>query len=215
MTHRNRKILRLHLFNSFLRLLFEGGIKEYENPDQPFHKGHVQVMTIHQAKGLKFPVVVVCSLCAQLSSPKQIDRELGPFYRRPTLDPESRITTFDRMRLHYVAFSPAQQVLVLTVPESPKDHFTPSWQGLPQLPYVQRDVLAAQHFRLCERVAVKRSSSFRGDLKFCETCPRQYQFFREYDFTPSCSAVNFFGSLVHHTIEAIHRIALDQPRRAG
>ena len=60
-THRNREFLRFHLFNSFLRLLHDGGINEYEDPDQPFPKGHVQVMTIHQAKGLEFPVVVVGS----------------------------------------------------------------------------------------------------------------------------------------------------------
>ena len=56
---------------------------------------------------------------------------------------------------------------------------------------------------------VKKSYSFTGDLKIYETCPRQYQFFRDYDFTPSRSAVIFFGLLVHQTIEEIHRIALD------
>lgn len=208
-THRNREFLRLHFFNSFLRLLYDGGINEYEDPDHPFPKGHVQVMTIHQAKGLEFPVVVVGSLCAQLSSPKLVDRDLGPFYRRPTFEPENRITGFDRMRLHYVAFSRAQKVLVLTAPESPKDYFAPIWQGLPQWPYVQKDLLGAQRFRLRERMPVKKTYSFTGDLKIYETCPRQYQFFREYDFTPSRSAVIFFGLLVHQTIEEIHRIALD------
>lgn len=208
-THRNREFLRFHFFNSFLRLLYDGGINEYEDPDQPFPKGHVQVMTIHQAKGLEFPVVVVGSLANQLSSSKQIDRDLGPFYHRPPFEPENRITLFDRMRLHYVAFSRPQKVLVLTAHEPPKDHFTPIWQGLPQWPYVQKDLLAAQRFHVRERMPVKKTYSFTGDLKIYETCPRQYQFFREYDFTPSRSAVIFFGLLVHQTIEEIHRIALD------
>lgn len=208
-THNNREFLRLHFFSSFLRLLYDGGINEYEDPDQPFPKGHVQVMTIHQAKGLEFPVVVVGSLSTQLSSPKQIDRDLGPFYHRPPFEPENRITLFDRMRLHYVAFSRPQKVLVLTAHEPPKDHFTPIWQGLPQWPYVQKDLLAAQRFEARERIPVKKNYSFTGDLKIYETCPRQYQFFREYDFTPSRSAVIFFGLLVHQTIEEIHRIALD------
>jgi DNA helicase-2/ATP-dependent DNA helicase PcrA len=56
---------------------------------------------------------------------------------------------------------------------------------------------------------LKRSYSFTGDLRVYETCPRQYQFFREYDFTPSRSAVIFFGLLVHQTIEEIHRAVLD------
>lgn len=42
---------------------------------------------------------------------------------------------------------------------------------------------------------MKRTFSFTGDLKLYETYPRQYQFFREYDFTPSRSAVIFFGQL--------------------
>jgi len=208
-THKNREFVRFHFFNSFLRLLYDGGINEYEDPDQPFPKGHVQVMTIHQAKGLEFPVVVVGSLSTQLSSPKQIDRDLGPFYHRPPFEPEARITLFDRMRLHYVAFSRPQKVLVLTAHESPKDHFTPIWQGLPQWPYVERELLAAQRFEVRERMPVKKTYSFTGDLKIYETCPRQYQFFREYDFTPSRSAVIFFGLLVHQTIEEVHRIALD------
>lgn len=208
-THRNREVLRRHLFNSFMRLLHDGGINEYEDPDKPFPKGHVQVMTIHQAKGLEFPVVVVGSLSTQLSSPKQIDRDLGPFYHRPPFEPENRVTLFDRMRLHYVAFSRPQKVLVLTAHEPPKDHFAPIWQGLPQWPYVQQELLAAQRFEVRERMPVKKSYSFTGDLKIYETCPRQYQFFREYDFTPSRSAVIFFGLLVHQTIEEIHRLAID------
>jgi len=208
-THRNREFLRFHLFNSFLRLLHDGGINEYEDPDQPFPKGYVQVMTIHQAKGLEFPVVVVGSLSTQLSSPKQIDRDLGPFYHRTPFEPEDRVTGFDRMRLHYVAFSRPQKVLVLTAHEAPKNHFAPIWQGLPQWPYIQKELLAAQRFSLIQRMPVKRAYSFTGDLKVYETCPRQYQFFREYDFTPSRSAVIFFGLLVHQTIEEIHRIAMD------
>ena len=143
-THRNREFIRFHFFNSFLRLLHDGGINEYEDPDRPFPKGHVQVMTIHQAKGLEFPVVVVGSLSTRLPSPKQIDRDLASFYHRPPFEPESRITLFDRMRLHYVAFSRPQKVLALSAHEQPKGHFASIWQGLPQWPYVDKDSLSAQ-----------------------------------------------------------------------
>lgn len=209
-THRNREFIRFHLFNSFLRLLYDGGINEYEDPNQPFPEGHVQVMTIHQAKGLEFPVVVAGSLSTQLSSPKQIDRDLHRFYNRPPFEPESRITLFDRMRLHYTAFSRPEKLLVLTAHKQPKEHFAPIWQGLPQWPHVQKELLAAQRFELHERLPAKRTYSFTGDLKIYETCPRQYQFFREYDFTPSRSAVIFFGLLVHQSIEEVHRVALDR-----
>ena len=208
-THANREWLRRQFFNSFLRLLREGGINEYEDPDQPFPKGYVQVMTIHQAKGLEFPVVVVGSLHVATSTGKGVDRVLGPFYGRPAFEPESRITAFDRMRLHYVAFSRAAKVLVLTSTERPKDWFAPIWDGLPQWPYVEKELLSVLNFKLRERFPLKRTYSFTGDLKVYETCPRQYEYFRYYDFTPSRSAVIFFGLLVHQTIEDVHRWVLD------
>ena len=208
-TYRNRGHIRLHFFNSFLRFLYMGGINEYEDPDRPFPSGHVQVMTIHQSKGLEFPVVLVGSLAARIRSSKQADRLLRPFYHREPFEPERRITEFDRMRLHYVAFSRAEKVLSLTATDTPKPHFNPIWQGLPQWPYVQQDLLGAQHFELKERVPVKKSFSFTSHLKVYETCPRQYQFFREYEFAPSRSAEIFFGSLVHQTIEDIHRWVLE------
>jgi len=208
-TAKNRVPLRLHFFHSFLRLLFEGGINEYEDPDIPFPKGHIQVMTIHQAKGLEFPVVIVGSLSVQLSSPKGVDRVLGPFYQRPPFEPENKITGFDRMRLHYVAFSRSEKVLVLTTTDQPKPYFNPIWQNLPQWPYVQQDLLKSLFFRLRHRMPVKKTFSFSSDLKVYETCPRQYQFFRFYDFTPARSAEYLFGAVVHQTIEEIHRWVLD------
>jgi DNA helicase-2/ATP-dependent DNA helicase PcrA len=208
-TYRNREHLRDHLFNSFLRLLHDGGINDYEDPDQPFPRGYVQVLTIHQSKGLEFPVVAVGSLTVQVSSDKQVDRHLQPFYHRPPFEPERRITEFDRMRLHYVAFSRAEKLLVLTTTGQPKPHFNAIVQGQPQWPYVQQQLLAAQRFAIKDRVPVKKRYSFTGDVTVYETCPRQYQFFREYDFTPSRSAVIFFGLLVHQTIEEVHRIVLD------
>jgi len=208
-THANRAYIRFHFFNSFLRFLHLGGINEYEDPDRPFPSGHVQVMTIHQSKGLEFPVIIAGSLHTSISSAKQVDRLLGPYYHRELFEPENRITDFDRMRLHYVAFSRAEKMLVLTSTETPKAHFNPIWQGLPQWPYVQTDLLAAQHFDLKQQVPVKKTFSFTGHLKVYETCPRQYQFFRDYEFTPARSAEIFFGALVHQTIEDIHRWVIE------
>jgi DNA helicase-2/ATP-dependent DNA helicase PcrA len=209
LTARNRETIRNQFFGSFLRLLYDGGINEYEDPDRPFPKGYVQIMTIHQSKGLEFPVVVVGSLANNIPSAKDVDRTLSPYYQREPFEPEDRITHFDRMRLHYVAFSRAEKILALTSTKDPKSHFAPIWQGLPQWPYVEKDLLKALAFKLRHRMPVKRTFSFTGDVKVFETCPRQYQFFREYEFTPARTAEVLFGAVVHETIEDIHRNALD------
>jgi len=208
-THKNQAYIRLHFFNSFLRFLFLGGINEYEDPDLPFPPGYVQMMTIHQSKGLEFPVVIVGSLDTVISSAKQVDHMLAPFYHREPFEPEGRITEFDRMRLHYVAFSRPQKLLVLTTTRTPKAHFNPIWQGLPQWPHVQRELLGAQRFEPKIHMPPKKTLSFTSHIKVYETCPRQYQFFREYEFAPSRSAEMFFGSLVHQTIEDVHKWVLE------
>ncbi len=208
-TYKNQAYIRLHFFNSFMRFLFLGGINEYEDPDQPFPPGYVQMMTIHQSKGLEFPVVVVGSLDINISSSKQVDRLLSPYYHREPFEPEKRITEFDRMRLHYVAFSRPQKLLVLTTTRTPKSHFNPIWQGLPQWPYVQKELLGAQRFKPKVHLPPKKTLSFTNHIKVYETCPRQYQFFREYEFAPSRSAEMFFGSLVHQTIEDVHKWVLE------
>jgi DNA helicase-2/ATP-dependent DNA helicase PcrA len=208
-TFKNREWICRHLFNSFFRLLHESGLNDYEDPNQPMPKGHVQVLTIHQSKGLEFPVVVVGSLDINTKTAKQVDQILGPFCHRLAMEPMDRITAFDRMRLHYVAFSRAAKLLVLTCGSQPKDHFREIWDGLPQWPHVKRDLLCAQRFDPKNRHPVKKRYSFTGDLRVYETCPRQYQYYRHYDFTPSRSAVIFFGLLVHQTIEEIHRLVID------
>jgi len=78
-----------------------------------------------------------------------------------------------------------------------------------QWPYVRKDLLEALFFRLKSRIPIKKTFSFTSDLKVYETCPRQYQFFRDYDFSPSRSAEIFFGALVHQTIEDIHHFVME------
>ena len=210
-SEKNLPYLRGHFFASFLRFLHAGGINEYEDPDAPFPKEHVQIMTIHQSKGLEFPVVFVGSLTQTINVQKKIDATLSPYYGKAPFEPQDRITGFDRMRLHYVAFSRAEKLLVLTngSNEMPKDHFSPIWDGLPQWPAVKKDLIAAQSWQPHQKLPPKKSYSFTGDLKVYETCPRQYQMYRYLEFAPSRAVMVFFGLLVHQTIEDIHRRQLD------
>ncbi len=49
-----------HLFfGSYLYALFRLAESEYEDAEDPFPKGRIPFLTIHQAKGLEFPVVIL------------------------------------------------------------------------------------------------------------------------------------------------------------
>lgn len=52
----------VRLFNGYMRFLHDGGIEEFEDPADYAPSGCVSFMTIHQAKGLEFPIVIVDSL---------------------------------------------------------------------------------------------------------------------------------------------------------
>ena len=212
-TFKNKDVIKYLLFNSFFNFLIKGGMDEYEDPDNPIPKGFVQLMTIHQSKGLEFPVVIVGSLHKIFQAQKQIDRDLSEYYPRGKFEPENRITEFDRTRHFYVAFSRAQKLLVLTTPKKPKEYFVPIWEGLEQWPYVKKELLKAQNFKSKPPFIPKKSYSLSSHINIYETCPLQYLFYREYKFQPSRAGQILFGILVHQTIEDIHRLVLDGKKK--
>ncbi len=208
-TYKNKKWIPRLLFNSFFKFLLDGGINEYEDPDNPIPSGYVQIMTIHQSKGLEFPVVVVGSLDKGFKVGKRVDKDLMPFYHRPVFEPEDRITEFDKMRLFYVAFSRAEKILALTTSDTPKGFLSPIWDGLNQWPYIETKVLESLKFKPKPQFVPKKSYSLTSHINVYEVCPRQYQLYQEYEFAPSRSASMFFGTVVHQTIEEIHKWVLE------
>lgn len=211
-SYANKDIIKFHLFNSFFRLLMDGGIDEYEDPENPLPKGFIQIMTIHQSKGLEFPVVIVGSLDKIFRVQKRVDKELSPFYRRGSYEPMDRITEFDRARHFYVAFSRTQKLLVLTSSTEPQEYFLPIWEGLDQWPYVKKKTLKAQKFVSKPQFIPKKSFSITSHINIYETCPRQYLFYKYYSFNPSRAGRVIFGLLVHQTIEDIHRLIIDEKK---
>ena len=90
------------LFNSFLYSLRNLGLDEYEDPNDVFPPGYVQVMTIHQAKGLEFPVVIVYGLDKRPRTETKMDKELEPYSHRKRYEPYELMSTFDYYRLYAV-----------------------------------------------------------------------------------------------------------------
>jgi DNA helicase-2/ATP-dependent DNA helicase PcrA len=209
-TGKSLPYMRLHFFNSYLRFLLDGGINEYEDPYEVFPSGKVQLMTIHQSKGLEFPVVIVDSLDRNIGTPKDVDETLGKYYHRPKFEPLDRITDFDRRRLFYVAFSRAKNFLVLTCAAKPKDYFLSVWNDLPRYREIEKNALKKVEVEPPEHPTQKLEFSLTSHINVYDVCPRQYLFYREYEFMPARSAPPmFFGTVVHQTIEDIHRHVLD------
>ena len=131
-----------------LRHPASGDSSNRESPQTAFPTGHVLVTTIHQAKGLEWPVVVVGSLDGS-GGGDDVGRELDHYSPRPPFEPAHRVEHYDAMRQHYVAFSRAQRLLVLTASGPPAPRFAAIRDGLPRWPHLGAaalDRLISQRF---------------------------------------------------------------------
>lgn len=208
----------VRLFNQYVRFLIQGGINEYEDDSEYAPSGCISFLTIHQSKGLEFPIVLVGSLEA---TPRKQYTELdeilqNEFYSKPPFEPLDRTKYYDFYRLYYTAYSRAQNILALTCQEN-----TASGQGtrnVPAKPFVEsyrhlnswREELNIFDIELAQikDVNIKREYSFTSHINLFETCALQYKFYKELGFAPVRQGATIFGTLVHQTIEDIHKAAL-------
>lgn len=208
----------VRFFNQYIRFLLQGGIVEYEDDSEYAPSGCVSFLTIHQSKGLEFPIVIVGSL---ESTPRkqytEIDELLQKdFYPKPPFEPIDRTKAYDFYRLYYTAYSRAQNLLVLSCQENASSgpgtrnvpskyfaesyHHLNSWREEPSI----HDLELAQ----VKDVNIKREYSFTSHINLFETCALQYKFYKELGFAPVRQGATIFGTLVHQTIEDIHKSAL-------
>lgn len=193
-------------FHTFFRLRYSDGVNQRENPQQSIPTGHIQIMTVHQAKGLEFPVVVFGRLDKQPPRSENADKELKRFYhRQPPFEPEDRIPRLDMARNYYVAFSRAEQILVLTAVKQSNKYIAHLFNVLPDYSSKREALLKFTQIEKTTHRQPKQRYSFTQAIRTYETCPRRYEYFHEYNFQPSYTEEHFVGQLVHQTIENIHR----------
>lgn len=208
------KILR-NLFNDYFRFLFDGGIEEFEDFDEYAPSGAVSFMTVHQSKGLEFPVVLVGSLnLVPRKDFDDLDQILqSRFYAKPPFEPIENVKYYDFWRLFYTAFSRPQNLLALTCRlqegrgKSPSKYFEKLFHPLPSWRDPAFDVTQLQLEPL-KPTNLKHEYSFTSHILLYENCPLQYKFYKELEFTEVRTGGVLGGSLLHQTIEDIHKAVL-------
>jgi DNA helicase-2/ATP-dependent DNA helicase PcrA len=115
---------RLKFYYSLIGLLTSEGLNEAEDEIETVQRGRIPIMTIHQSKGLEFPIVFVYGLSpgredevapelenAFLKFRKNMPANLPPLS-------QSQKAKQDIIRLFYVAYSRAQYALILMAKSS-------------------------------------------------------------------------------------------------
>jgi DNA helicase-2/ATP-dependent DNA helicase PcrA len=197
----------LSFFGSFFYALYRLGQSEYEDEEVPFPKGRIPFLTIHQSKGLEFPVVVLGSVYRTIRS-TDIKEEIIRDLTKKEGEPLDRIPEFDLMRMYYVGLSRAKNLLVLprfTHNRNANDVFK-------QLIFNENYTEVSQ-FKLStlpvENISdldLGKTYSYTADYLNYLRCPRQYMLFRKFGFVTSRSQNQYFGTLVHQTIEDLHHL---------
>lgn len=200
-------------FNMYLKFLYDGGITEYEDDSEYAPSGCVSFMTIHQSKGMEFPIVMVDSLYERPTTKNEgiIGKVEAKYFHRPPFEEFNDIKYFDFWRLYYTAFSRAQNLLVLTCNEcggswkTPSKAFESCYRKLADFDTLDFSDVVLEEVK---PVNLKETFSFTSHIELYETCSLQYKFFKELGFTQVRVGATLFGTLVHETIEDVHRAAM-------
>lgn len=214
---KNDNILKVgdYFFTMHLKFLKQNGVDEYEDIKEYAPKGAVSFLTIHQSKGLEFPIVIVGSLESVPEGDREEDEELEKRYiPYNDFEPDYRIKDFDFWRLYYTAFSRAKNLLVLTAIESNKGK-----RVVPSLPFKRvyestPDILSGDlkfgdlEIEVTNSIHLKESYSYTGDLLKYKECPYKYRLNKILDFQNIRTIDNFYGTLVHETLESLNKSIL-------
>jgi DNA helicase-2/ATP-dependent DNA helicase PcrA len=206
-------------FFSFTYALFRLGETEYENADDPFPKGRIPFLTIHQSKGLEFPVVILGSPDKKMLPANKKERIIRELLPKKEGEPLEKIPVFDAMRMFYVALSRAQNLLVISrFGRGNKTPPTSYWETkefadffkqnqIPTIPMLKDAAIPSSRKK---RDDLAKSYSYVSDFIFYKRCPRQYMIMRKYDFVASRSETMLFGTLIHQTIEDLHNLLINE-----
>jgi DNA helicase-2/ATP-dependent DNA helicase PcrA len=194
------------VFFAYLFALYRLGETELEDADDPFPKGRIPFLTIHQSKGLEFPVVVLGNPRKDDRGPNKMEVIARPLMGREPGEPLDRMSEFDIMRMFYVALSRAKNLLVIANFTGRGQRMSRPFPALldanfPRIPALNVNSIPAAGFK---EETLPKAYSFTSDYLQYQKCPRQYMIFRKFGFVPSRSQTMFFGQLVHRTLEDLH-----------
>jgi len=181
---------------------------QYANPDA------VRMMTVHQAKGMQWPVVFIPALLKnRFPSKKQGGRSVWHLIPAAGVKGQARFagTIEDERRLFYVAMTRAQKFLHLTWAPIPGNqlfqHRSAFWDDVLASKFVKRK--AQEYSKRKRRKPTPKAGvanvvlSF-SDLKYFFECPYQFKLRILYGFNAPIHEALGYGKSLHDALADIH-----------
>lgn len=187
---------------------------QYANPDA------IRIMTVHQAKGMQWPVVFLPALLRNRFPAAKIG---GPgvwhLLPRTGIRGQARFegTVEDERRLFYVAMTRAQKFLHMTwAPIAGKNNryvrASEFWDNVLVSKYVKRklpDYSARKRLPPQPRAGVSNVVFSFSDLKYFFECPYQFKLRVLYGFNAPIHEALGYGKSLHDVLAEVHKRAID------
>lgn len=185
---------------------------QYANPDA------VRIMTIHQAKGMQWPVVFVPALLKnRFPAKKPGGRNVWHLLPRIGVKAQARFegTIEDERRLFYVAMTRSQKFLYFTWAPVPSNQLfqqrSQFWDDILASKHVKRrvpDYTARKRLPPTPRAGVANVVFSFSDLKYFFECPYQFKLRVLYGFNAPIHEALGYGKSLHDALAEVHARAI-------
>ena len=185
---------------------------QYANPDA------VRIMTVHQAKGMQWPVVFVPALLKNRFPAKRAGgKSVWHLLPRAGIHGQSRFegTVEDERRLFYVAMTRSQKFLHLTWAPVPGNQLfqkvSEFWEDVLASKWVKRrspDYSSRKRLPPTPRAGVANVVFSFSDLKYFFECPYQFKLRILYGFNAPIHEALGYGKSLHDALAEVHARAI-------
>ena len=200
-----------YFFTKYLEILKQSRVDEiFSEEDYP--NDCIPFLTIHQSKGLEFPVVIVFSLYSKpnvsgdLSRQTSIDRLINSNSKVSEIEKEY----FDFYRKFYVAFSRAKNLLVLSCYEKGvSENFKPFFYSVRGVNSLQFDINQVDLDEVSQKDE-RKILSYTTDIALYRYCPMKYFLIREKGYSTFDKKTFTLGIITHKAIEHINKLFMQK-----
>lgn len=192
----------------FLWYLYQ--LPENMRPDEKTldNPHNVKIMTVHQAKGLEFPVVFICSVIKdRFPGRKRKDKELVPIPEKLLMNNSDESADEER-RLFYVAMTRAQDNLIISTADKIKS------RKVGYSPFVEELIEMGKLCESCEDMTEECRLNDEDDreplnlsyssIYTYDICPFRYKMAYYYGFEFPPSYMQNYGEILHNCLHKLH-----------
>jgi DNA helicase-2/ATP-dependent DNA helicase PcrA len=205
-------------FASFLEFHAEDAYPEGWQDNQYANPDAIRIMTVHQAKGMQWPVVFLPALLRnRFPAAAMGGRSVWHLLPAAGVQGQARFvgSLEDERRLFYVAMTRSQKFLHMTwAPVAGTARYTrvsEFWENVLASKYVKRralDYSSRKRLPPQPRAAVANVIFSFSDLKYFFECPYQFKLRVLYGFNPPIHEALGYGKSLHDALADVHARAL-------